>query len=52
VAIKNILIELGTPTWFPSSWPLEKSNISSFKAIDIKNLGAQKYLGLPFKQKY
>jgi len=51
VAIKNILIELGTPTWFPSSWPPKTSNISSFKAIDLKKLAPRKYLGLTFKLK-
>jgi hypothetical protein len=45
VAIKNILIELRTPTWFPSSWPLETSNISSFGAIDIKKLAHKNILG-------
>jgi hypothetical protein len=51
VAIKNILIELRTPTWFPSSWPCETSNISSFGAIDFKKLAPPKYLGLIFELK-
>jgi hypothetical protein len=51
VAIKNILIEIGTPTWFPSSWPPETSNISSFGAINFKKLAPQKYLGLTLELK-
>jgi len=38
VAIENILIELKTPTWFPSAWFLEK-------------LAPQKYIKLTFEPK-
>jgi hypothetical protein len=43
VVVKNILIKLGTPTWFPSSWPFEITNIFSFGATNIEKLVSQKY---------
>ncbi len=43
VVVKNILTKLGTPKQFPSSWPFEISNISSFGAINIEKIIPQKY---------
>jgi hypothetical protein len=44
VAIENILIELKTPTWFPSTWFLERSGIYSFKVINLEKLAPQNIL--------
>jgi hypothetical protein len=49
--MENILIELGTPIWSPSSCFFETSNISLFMAFYPKSLAPQKYHGSTFELK-
>jgi hypothetical protein len=49
--MENISNELGTPIRYPSSWPFETSNITSFGAISYKKLAPHKYHGSKFEPK-
>jgi hypothetical protein len=46
-----MLIEFGTPIWFPLSWFLETSNILLLGVVNLLNWTPQKYLGLAFEPK-
>jgi hypothetical protein len=49
--MENILNKLGAPMKYPSSWPFETSNITSFGAINYKKPAPHKYHGSKFEPK-